>query len=79
MTKRRKRRLPPKQGQILSPTDAVQRVLGELLGEVQNTLVHSVQNLFLPPPQFRETRILPAKPQPPVIKDAEVISIRTTP
>lgn len=48
------------------PKDPIQQVLGDLLGEVQRSLF---------------SRILPQtpmfQPEPPIIKDAEVISIRT--
>jgi hypothetical protein len=85
VAKRRRRRLKPIE------VNPVERVLGELLGEVQHTIVQSVQQMLMPPPQFREEHApmfntnadrelqqlkKMMERQQPIIKDAEVISIR---
>lgn len=58
MAKRRRRK----------PKDPVQQVLGELLGEVKDTVIGHIKNIIMPsPPTF-----IPEHP----IKDAEVISVR---
>lgn len=83
--KRRRRSLKPP-----VEINPIERALGELLGEVQQTIVQSVQQMLLPPPQFREPhatlynndadhnleKLRKQMPKQPIIKDAEVISIR---
>lgn len=67
MAKRRRKRL--------KPADPVQQVLGELLGEIQNTVANSLSQILIPPPQAPFFQAV-HEPLHNEIKDAEVISIR---
>ena len=68
-----KRRGTRRRRKAALPTDPIQQVLGDLIGEVQHNLLTNLlgTNVAQGTPMFQ--------PQPPVIKDAEVISIRNNP
>jgi hypothetical protein len=83
MAKRRRRRL--KTNPAPAPADPLQEIMQELIGNLKNTAIRGIQAVFHGPSStlsgWQETPTkLPAPPQrdEPEIKEAQVISIRTS-